>query len=121
MVKSVKEIKTQSNTSISENYTYPNNESYSEEYIDMDQGIPYSQINTGESPVPVLTWTNRRRMAWGAFFTIIAITASSIFLIPTNRLESLNEIIITVIYAMVMVIAAYMGFTTLPFLGKGRK
>ena len=68
-------------------------------------------------------WSNRRRMAWLAFISMILVTAALLFApIETSRIKILSEPITWFYFAMASVIGAYMGFTTWASKsGKGRR
>ena len=58
-------------------------------------------------------WSNRRRMAWLAFISMILVTAALLFApIEASRIKILAEPITWFYFAMASVIGAYMGFTT---------
>ena len=58
-------------------------------------------------------WSNRRRMAWFAFISMILVTAALLFApIELARIKILSEPITWFYFAMASVIGAYMGFTT---------
>ena len=58
-------------------------------------------------------WSNRRRMAWLAFISMILVTAALLFApIEASRIKILSEPITWFYFAMASVIGAYMGFTT---------
>jgi len=89
--------------------------------IDMDDGPPIPIIQPGKPPRPIITWKNRRRMAWVCLLSMIAfISALSLDWIPIDRIDTLEPIITTFLYVLGGVIVAYMGFTSIPFIGKGR-
>lgn len=92
-----------------------------------EEEIPNSQH---EGEIPVLRWSNRRKMAWKAFYLLLGYTAVYWFFlpmwfqwwgIPIGWLEIIGESFSWFASTMAAVIVSYMGFTTLPFLGKGRK
>lgn len=58
-------------------------------------------------------WKNRRRMAWLAFFSILAVTYYMIVVIDETRIELLNPIITWFYTVMGSVICAYCGLATL--------
>lgn len=66
---------------------------------------------TDTSPAPREQWKGRRRMAWIALISTIAVTALAIFYIPTERLDVLTDIIMWFFVTMGSIIGAYMGFT----------
>jgi hypothetical protein len=58
-------------------------------------------------------WKNRRRMAWGSFFSMMILTGVLLFApIETERLKVLAEPITWHYLACASIIGAYMGFTT---------
>jgi hypothetical protein len=89
----------------------------------MDDGPPPAVAP--DAPVPPVTWRNRRKMAWIAFWVILIGNALALYcglvVARTERqialVESLYEYLVMVCGA---VICAYMGFTTLPFIGRNR-
>jgi uncharacterized membrane protein YhaH (DUF805 family) len=58
-------------------------------------------------------WQNRRRMAWTSLFFIICVVLLSMFIVPIERLEVLEEIITWFFFIMGSIIGAYVGFSTL--------
>lgn len=94
---------------------------------DMDIGTgrehASGKIQQTESPRPLVTWKNRRRMAWVCLITMISFVSVLVFDmgIGPERVESLEPIITTFLYVLGGVIVAYMGFTSLPFFGMGGK
>ena len=58
------------------------------------------------------TWKNRRRMAWGAFYSILIVTVLCFFYVDLNRLEKLETVITWFYMAMASIVGAYMGFAT---------
>lgn len=91
--------------------------------LDMDMGLkewPTGNIATGESPRPIITWKNRRRMAWLCLVTMIVFVSVLAFTdLDNERIKVLEPIINTFLYVLGGVIVAYMGFTSLPFWGWG--
>ena len=58
-------------------------------------------------------WSNRRRMAWLAFISMMLVTAALLFApISEVRIKTLSEPITWFYFAMASIIGAYMGFTT---------
>jgi hypothetical protein len=57
-------------------------------------------------------WRNRRRMAWGAFVSIIVVTGLCFFWVDVERLEKLETVITWFYMAMASIVGAYMGFAT---------
>jgi len=58
-------------------------------------------------------WTHRRRMAYIAIFSILAVTYACLFKIEAKKLDAL-EVIVTWFYVtMGSIIGAYVGFATL--------
>ena len=92
---------------------------------DMDVGVygdtpPSSKIATGQSPTPIITWTNRRRMAWISLITFLVVGVYLIVFAPHDRLEAVETVYYYLVLGCGMVIAAYVGFTSLPYIGKGK-
>lgn len=88
------------------------------ETFDMDQGAasnPTATIDAGEPANIIVTWNNRRKMAWVSLISIILIALAVLFLVPADELVPLENIIVAIVYSFLGVIAAYMGFTSLPF------
>lgn len=96
------------------------------EQIPTETAVDTSNIG-GE--IPVVRWTNRRRMAWRAFYSLLIATFIYWFglplwfqwwALPTAWLEVIGESFFWFATTMAAVIISYMGFTTLPFWGKAR-
>lgn len=67
-------------------------------------------------------WSNRRRMAWLAFISMVLVTVALLFApIETSRIKILTEPISWFYFAMASVIGAYMGFTTWASKKQGRR
>ena len=58
------------------------------------------------------TWKNRRRMAWGAFVSILIVTGACLFYVEETRLERLETVVTWFYMAMASIVGAYMGFAT---------
>ena len=89
----------------------------------MDDGPPppAAKINQADPPRPIITWKNRRRMAWLSLCTMVVfVSLLTLDWIPVERVTTLEPIITTFLYVLGGVIVAYMGFTSMPFIGKGR-
>lgn len=76
------------------------------------------------SEKPMIRWKNRRQMAWCAFWAMIAMTLILWFLVPLivpfGLVNIVSESMAWFYMAMTAIILAYMGFTTIPFMGRGR-
>ena len=79
--------------------------------------------------IPVIRWSNRRKMAWRAFTVLVVYTGAYWFILPlwfqwwglpTTWLDIIAESFFWFATTMATVIVAYMGFTSLPFMGRGR-
>jgi quinol-cytochrome oxidoreductase complex cytochrome b subunit len=57
-------------------------------------------------------WRNRRRMAWGAFFSILIVTALCVFWVDVDRLNALESVLTWFFTAMAAIVTAYMGAAT---------
>lgn len=57
-------------------------------------------------------WRNRRRMAWGAFISIIVVTLLCFFWVDIERLKVLETVVTWFYMAMASIVGAYMGFAT---------
>lgn len=57
-------------------------------------------------------WRNRRRMAWGAFVSIIVVTILCFFVVDIERLKVLETVVTWFYMAMASIVGAYMGFAT---------
>lgn len=106
--------------------------------VDMDQGFspapyqgsyPYGQAPqqlSGPADVtPKITWTNRRRMAWVAFFALFAAAAVALYcglwVARSDRQIAFVETLYSYLaISCAAVILGYMGFTSLPFLGRAK-
>lgn len=93
-----------------------------------DQDAVVQKTDDGE--LPVIRWSNRRRMAWRAFYAILIYTPFYWLLLPlwfhywglpTTWLEAIADSFFWFASTMAAVIIAYMGFTTMPFVGKNAK
>lgn len=88
--------------------------------VDIDNGAKISQKNYEDAPV-VVTWNHRRRMAWVSLVAILLLTIGiTTELIPLNRVMEIQDILSTILWCLFGVIASYMGFTSIPWFGKGR-
>lgn len=89
-----------------------NPESVSEEGINGDiteSPLTYDQKVEWQ----VRRWKNRRRMAWGSFFSLLLIVLFYFFApIPDSRLTIIAEPLAMISWVFGGVIGAYMGFTT---------
>lgn len=91
---------------------------------------PKSKPNTTtDGEIPVIRWSNRRKMAWRAFWVLVICTVGYWFilplwfqywLLPTTWLDIIAESYFWFAMTMASVIVGYLGFTTLPFIGRGR-
>jgi hypothetical protein len=90
------------------------------------------KILTANTPsdgeIPVIRWSNRRKMAWNAFYILIAATFIYWFILPlwfhwwqlpTTWLTIIGDSYFWFATGMIAVIIGYMGFTSLPFWGSG--
>lgn len=66
-------------------------------------------INTGSD----IHRINRRRMAWISLIAILVVTLLSLFIVDTDRLDKLEEIITWFYISMASVVGAYVGFSTI--------
>ena len=94
--------------------------------IDMDEGF-YGTTAGGHlkkpketSPRPLITWKNRRRMAWLSIITCLLLGTYLMTLAPVEKLEHLANIYYYYCLFCGMVVASYMGFTSLPLMGWGK-
>lgn len=90
--------------------------------IDMDEGVYdlNAKIDTGKSPVPIVTWTNRRRMAWISLITFLVVGVYLIGFASQERVAAVETVYYYLVLGCGTVIAAYVGFTSLPFIGKSK-
>lgn len=98
------------------------------EQCDMDNGLPASMVDKVPSADPnttPVTWKNRRKMAWYSFWIFIAITVSVLFMMhygtaapDEKKLEQIVNIYFYFCSVIGAIILGYMGFTTLPWLGR---
>lgn len=81
-----------------------------------------------DGEVPIIRWTNRRKMAWRAFTCLVVFTAVYWFLLPlwfqwwllpTTWLTIIGDSYFWFATTMAAIIIGYMGFTSLPFWGGG--
>jgi len=86
------------------------------------------QVNLG-GEIPVVRWKNRRKMAWWAFYAILSYTLIywfalplwfQWFALPTTWLDIIGESFFWFAITMSSVILGYMGFTTMPFMGRNK-
>jgi RsiW-degrading membrane proteinase PrsW (M82 family) len=82
-------------------------------HIDLDEALPLSKVDENTA---VITWTNRRRMAWLSLIAMILTLMLCIFYIPLERLDKLNVLVGDFFWCMFAVIAVYMGSTSIPFM-----
>lgn len=80
--------------------------------VDLDNGIPNPDTNN-----VLITWTNRRWMAWISIAINIMLVMLVLFVIPLNVLEKLESILTTIMWVNVAIIVSYMAFSSLPFWG----
>jgi hypothetical protein len=86
------------------------------------QGISGGTIDQSQSTeVAPVRWRNRRRMAWIAMLSCIAVTLICIFYVEKDKLIALEDILVWYFLTMSGIVLGYMGFTTLPSLPMGRK
>lgn len=88
--------------------------------VDMDAGLPHPEQFGGDPRNLMVTWNNRRQMAWWSMFSINILVAVSLFVLPTDKALALQDIITTAMWVFLSVVAAYLGFTSLPFWGFGK-
>jgi hypothetical protein len=79
--------------------------------VDMDLQLPA----TASNPEPPIIWRNRTKISWGCFVLNVAVFMS-IFFLPVDKINASKEVMTNLLYANVLVIAAYFGTTALPFL-----
>lgn len=81
-----------------------------------------------DGEIPVIRWSNRRRMAWRAFTCFVIGTMLfwfalplwfQWFTLPTSWLTIIGDSYFWFATGMIAIIIGYMGFTTLPFWGAG--
>lgn len=79
-----------------------------------------------EPDVPVITWSNRRRMSWLALYAMIGTMAIYSLIITfwieaegTEKLKTLETLFTYFLGFMVSIVLGYFGSTTLPYIGKG--
>jgi len=90
---------------------------------------PETDFSATQGEIPVIRWSNRRKMAWRAFWILVISTVVFWFilplwfqwwLLPTDWLEIIGESYFWFAMTLASVILGYIGFTTLPFMGKGK-
>lgn len=91
---------------------------------DLDEGLPQKML---DKDAPVITGTNRKRMAWVALISIVIATLlyTGIIAFMTDapadkRIDKLVDIYFYFTGFLSSVILGYFGFTTLPFVGRSR-
>ena len=57
-------------------------------------------------------WKNRRRMAYISLVSILIVVGLSLFVVPIERLQVLEEVITWFFFIMGSIIGAYVGFST---------
>ena len=88
--------------------------------IDIDEGIPEG-FTKKQDQVPLVTWTNRRRMAWLFSWATVILTLLIVSVIPAEKIEAASDVIRTFYMISAAVILGYMGTTSLPYWGMGKK
>lgn len=83
--------------------------------VDMDAGMPH-QDDLKEQNL-VVTWSNRRQMAWTALFSIDALIVAVLFFIPQDKVVAFHDIITSSLWVFFSIIGSYFGFTSMPFWG----
>ena len=68
--------------------------------------------NKTNSPDPKLRWRNRRKMAWIALISILAVTILAFFVVEESRLKLLGDVINMFYLSMASIVGAYVGFAT---------
>lgn len=88
--------------------------------VDMDAGLPHPEDFKGDPKNLMVTWKNRRQMAWWSLFSINALLLVCLFGLPTEKVVALQDVITTALWVFTSVVASYLGFTSLPFWGFSR-
>lgn len=84
---------------------------------DLDSGIPHPEEYGRDPKNMIVTWTNRRKMAWLALWANNILIGLALFVIPEQKIDTLQDIITTFMWVNLSIVAAYLGFTSLPFWG----
>lgn len=87
--------------------------------VDIDNGF------VATDTTPKITWKTRRKMSficlWSFLIASFVLIFGLLFLnIPDKRLEELVNIYSYFVMGCMSVVLAYFGFTTLPFIGRGK-
>ena len=95
--------------------------------IDLDEGLfnnreAASQIRAGKSPRPIVTWNNRRRMAWTCIVTFIIVSVYLIIFADLDRVAVVENVFYYFMIGCGTVVASYMGFTSITgaFINRGK-
>lgn len=102
----------------------------SDEDNSSDDMVIRADKSNNDGEIPLIRWSNRRKMAWKAFYAFLIYTAMYWFFLPlwfqyfnlqTSWLNIISDSFFWFAVTMSAIILGYMGFTTLPFLGKGKR
>ena len=85
---------------------------------DMDDGVKMNDTT------PMVTWTHRRKMAYTCMHAFIWGSAIAFFIglipWPERTLTFIENVYTYYVMGCIGVVFAYLGFTTLPFIGKAK-
>ncbi len=80
---------------------------------DHSKCIPFDEELKRKVRESNLKWKHRRRMAYIALFSILAITILSLFFVSVERLAVLKEVITWFYFVMGSIIGTYAGFASI--------
>lgn len=85
--------------------------------LDLDQGVP---ADTDPKKYNIV-FNTRRKIVVACLVAMFIVVGACVFgIVPVERAEKLSNLIENFLYVMGAIIAAYMGFSMMPWFGRGR-